>query len=119
MGSLNNKIIKLTAKKFNKKRAKLLPTELVCKLLRKVGLASNTYEDLFTVINWWYYHNSFKEKTILQVATIDTDFEEALLVASDIQIGTQIYEIDVRDIQQPDGNRPYWQVSGIMNVEFQ
>lgn len=118
MANLYDKRVRLEAKKFNKKRVKLLPLGIECKLLLKQGLVPGSYTELYDVTDWWYYHNSFREKTIVQVASLDTEFREALVIASDVQIGEVIYEIDVRDIQQPDANRPYWQFSGAMNVEL-
>lgn len=116
MGSKNDKIIKLEAKKFNKKRAKLLPEGIECSLLEKNGF-TGTFNKIFDVINWWHTYDNYRKQTIVRVATQSEPFREALSRASDIKVGENVFEIDKRDIRPPDGNRPYWEVRAIIDIE--
>jgi hypothetical protein len=116
MGSKNDKIIKLEAKKYNKKRKKLLPEGIKCDLLEKVGF-TDTYNSIFTVENWWHTYDNYRMQTVVRVATQDINFEAALGRASDIRVGTTIFEISKRDTRPPDGNRPYWEVRAIIDIE--
>lgn len=116
MGSKNDKIIKLTAKKFNKKRKLLLPAGITASLVKKAGDAG-TYTNLFNLDDYWYEFNTWRERTLIQVARQDTPFVSALTQASDVRIGTDYYEIDKRDVRAPDGKHPYWEIATIMDFE--
>jgi hypothetical protein len=116
MGSLNDKRIKLEAKKYNKKRSKLLPTGIQCKLLEKIGF-TETYNEIHNVENWWHTYDNYRKQTIVRVATQDQAFRDALQRASNIKVGFDIFEIDKRDLKPPDGNRPYWEIRAIIDIE--
>lgn len=118
MASANDKIIKLTAKKFNKKREKLLPSGIQCKLLAKASLTGN-FNTLYVVDDWWHTYDKYRLQTIVQVATQNTSFREAFERASDIQVGQDIFEIAKRDSKPPDGNRPYWEIRAQTGIEYE
>lgn len=109
MGNKVEKIINLTAKKFNKKRKFLKPIGITLDFCLKDG-EDNTYTNLTpTVSNFYYDYDSYKEATKVMVATLDTTFQNNLKKASDIKLGSDYFQIDKRDIKPPDGDKGYWQ----------
>ena len=118
MGNFVAKRVKLQAKEYNKKRAKLKPTDIVLKLQLKDGEEDTFTDTLEITEDWWYDYQSFRERISVKVAKYGvTAFENALRAASDAMIGSNRYEIDKRDITAPDFDRPYWRFYCIMNPE--
>lgn len=118
MGNKVAKIVKGEAKKHNKKRKFLKTPGITIRLATKDGMDGTLTETLDITLGTYYDYDSFKERVNIRSARLDTPFEEALLTASDVIIGTDEYEIDKRDIQRPDGDRPYWLFHSRMNTEL-
>lgn len=112
------KLVKLKAKEFNKKR-KILRTPGITLTLQIKDGEEDTFIDLMPVVteDWLHEHDSYREKMRVMVAKVDEIFKVNLLKATDVLIGSDRYEIDKRDILQPEGDRPYWRIYGIMNPE--
>lgn len=108
MGNLVKKIIRLKAKEFNKLREKLFPKGTYAWLLEKDGF-SNNYIRTFVIEDFYYKYNDWRNQIHVHVATEDTEFISKLYTASDVTINGQVYQIEKRDIIQPDGNRAWWE----------
>lgn len=109
MANKVEKIVKLKAKEFNKKRSFLLPKNVKCRFLTKDG-ETGGYNEIYVLDNWYHEFVDLRNQTRVNVATLDELFESQLLVASDLEIETIVYEINKRDVLPPDGNRAFWQV---------
>lgn len=116
MGNKLEKIVKLKAKEFDKKRAFLLPADITCKFLTK-DAETGEYTEIFDVQHWFHEYQNYREQTLVRVATLAQDFEDALLIASDMAIRGDVYELNKRDVAPPDGNRGWWQIF-VSKTEF-
>lgn len=118
MGNKVVKIVKGKAKEFNKKRKYLKPPGITCILLVKDG-EEDTYTDLEPEVkNFYYDYDGYKEATKFMVATLTEEFKANLLIASDVRLGDDIYEINKRDITAPDGDRGFWRFYAKMSTEL-
>lgn len=117
MGNKVAKLVKLRAKEFNKKRKLLRTPGIILTLQIKDG-EDNTYTNALVVTSAWLSSfDAFRQRITIKVATLDSGFEAALKVASDVAIGSDRYEINKRDIHRPDGERAWWEFYSIASEE--